>query len=262
MKRKCFLVFFALCLFFPAALASIRCIAPPLACAGTVGRPPMLIYAPDPDFSEQTRKEHRHQSIALQLTVGANGVPIDIKVVRSISAELDVAAVAAVKKWKFEPAKDKDGHPVTITVTADIPIIPFVPDGASEDEPPPLPPPDNNLPTWLLESPVRLPSLHVGDQVQQVFRVGGRVKPPRAKYAPDPEYPKSARDDHYFGTVVLWLIVGGDGLPHDIKIARSVRPDLDISAVDAVKRWRFAPATKDNKPVSVQINVEVTYWPR
>jgi protein TonB len=34
---------------------------------------------------------------------------------------------------------------------------------------------------------------------------------------------------------------------------------LDEKALEAVKNWRFEPALKDNKPVAVQINVEVTF---
>src|SRR5579862_3147266 len=51
-----------------------------------------------------------------------------------------------------------------------------------------------------------------------VFRVGGGVSAPKALYAPDPEYSEEARKAKYQGTVVLWVIVGPDGRPHDIRI--------------------------------------------
>jgi protein TonB len=93
--------------------------APP----GAPHRPPIAVYAPDPEFPEQARKEHRNQSILLQLTVGADGLPRDIKVVRSLTPELDGAATAAVKKWKFAPAT-KDGRLVKATITVEIPTLP------------------------------------------------------------------------------------------------------------------------------------------
>jgi len=34
---------------------------------------------------------------------------------------------------------------------------------------------------------------------------------------------------------------------------------LDEKAVEAVRSWRFDPATKDGKPVAVQIDVEVAF---
>ena len=61
------------------------------------------------------------------------------------------------------------------------------------------------------------------------------------------------------GTVVLWLIVGSDGLPYNICVQRSLNTVLDDAAVDALKKWKFAPATKDAKAVAVQINVEMVF---
>jgi protein TonB len=92
-----------------------------------------------------------------------------------------------------------------------------------------------------------------------VFRVGGGVSAPRALYAPDPEYSEEARKAKFQGTCVLWLIVGPDGHPRDIKIARSLGLGLDEKAIEAVKMWKFEPAMKDGKPVAVQINVEVDF---
>ncbi len=92
-----------------------------------------------------------------------------------------------------------------------------------------------------------------------VFRVGGGVSAPKTLYAPDPEYSEEARKAKYQGTCVLWLIVGPDGRPRDIRIARSLGLGLDEKAIEAVKQWKFEPAMKDGKPVAVQINVEVDF---
>ena len=92
-----------------------------------------------------------------------------------------------------------------------------------------------------------------------VFRVGGGVSAPRAVFTPDPEYSEEARKAKFQGTCVLWLIVGADGHPRDIKIARTLGLGLDEKAIEAVKQWKFEPAMKDGKPVSVQINVEVSF---
>ena len=92
-----------------------------------------------------------------------------------------------------------------------------------------------------------------------VFRVGGGVSPPRALDTPDPEYSEEARKAKYQGTCVLWLIVGPDGKPRDIKVARKLGMGLDEKAIQAVRSWKFEPAMKDGKPVAVQINVEVNF---
>ena len=92
-----------------------------------------------------------------------------------------------------------------------------------------------------------------------VFRVGGGVSAPKALYAPDPEYSEEARKAKYQGTCVLWLVVGADGRPRDIRIARSLGLGLDEKAMQAVKTWKFEPAMKDGRPVAVQVNVEVEF---
>lgn len=92
-----------------------------------------------------------------------------------------------------------------------------------------------------------------------VFKVGGGVSAPRALDTPDPDYSEEARKAKYQGVVVLWMIVGADGKPRDVKIARSLGMGLDQKAIEAVRRWKFEPAMKDGKPVAVQINVEVNF---
>jgi len=92
-----------------------------------------------------------------------------------------------------------------------------------------------------------------------VFRVGGGVSAPKATYAPDPEYSEEARKAKYQGTCAVSLIVGPDGKPRDIRVARSLGLGLDEKAIEAVNQWKFEPAMKDGKPVAVAISVEVTF---
>ena len=98
-----------------------------------------------------------------------------------------------------------------------------------------------------------------GDGSGAVYRVGGTVKPPKAIRSPNPEYTKEARKAKRQGTVVLWMVVGADGVPRDIRITRPLEAGLDQKAIEAVRRWRFQPATKDGAPVAVQINVEINF---
>lgn len=92
-----------------------------------------------------------------------------------------------------------------------------------------------------------------------VFRVGNGVAPPVVIYNPDPDYSDEARKAKYQGTVVLNVIVGADGRVYNPSIARSLGMGLDEKAIERVKEWKFKPATKDGKPVPVQVNVEVSF---
>jgi periplasmic protein TonB len=75
---------------------------------------------------------------------------------------------------------------------------------------------------------------------------------------PDPQYTEEARRAKYEGACVLAMIVGAAGKPRDIRVQRGLGMGLDQKALEAVKR-RFDPATKDGRPVAVQISVEVSF---
>jgi periplasmic protein TonB len=92
-----------------------------------------------------------------------------------------------------------------------------------------------------------------------VYHVGGGVSAPRPIYSPDPDYSEEARKAKYQGTVVLWVIVGSDGRPHDIRVYRSLGMGLDEKAIEAIRTWKFEPARKDGIPVAVQVNIEVSF---
>ena len=87
----------------------------------------------------------------------------------------------------------------------------------------------------------------------------GGVSSPRILYKPDPEYTEEARKAKYQGVCVLWLVVGPDGAPHDVRVLRTLGMGLDQKAIEAVRQWKFEPARKDGKPVSVMVNVEVNF---
>jgi TonB family protein len=91
------------------------------------------------------------------------------------------------------------------------------------------------------------------------FRPGAGVTAPRAIYEPEPEYSEEARKIKQQGMVVLSVVVDQQGRPRNIHIARSLGLGLDEKAIEAVKKWKFTPGTKDGIPVAVQVNVEVSF---
>jgi TonB family protein len=85
------------------------------------------------------------------------------------------------------------------------------------------------------------------------------ITAPHATYAPDPDYPEKERKARHMGTVLLELVVGSDGLPRDITVSHPLSSKFDAAAIDAAKKWKFTPASKDGKPVAVRIIVEVSF---
>jgi TonB family protein len=88
-------------------------------CCGNIYAPgngvsiPRAIYVPEPEFSEEARRSKYQGEVTLLATIGADGRTRDLLVVRSLGMGLDEKAIAAVRTWRFEPAK-KDGRPVAV----------------------------------------------------------------------------------------------------------------------------------------------------
>jgi len=89
--------------------------------------------------------------------------------------------------------------------------------------------------------------------------IGNGVMPGHPVATPDPQYSETARQAKLTGNVVLAVAVNAAGFVDQVRVVHSVEPGLDANAADAVRNWRFTPATKDGKPVPVQISVEVGF---
>jgi len=74
---------------------------------------PRAIYSPEPEFSEEARRVKQQGEVTLLATIGADGLPRNLTVVRSLGMGLDEKALEAVHTWRFEPAR-KGGHPVAV----------------------------------------------------------------------------------------------------------------------------------------------------
>lgn len=73
-----------------------------------------------------------------------------------------------------------------------------------------------------------------------------------------PEYPAAALANGISGIVLVQALINVNGRVAETRVAWSV-PDLDASAVDAVKRWRFAPAKAEGRPVAVWVMIPVRF---
>jgi feruloyl esterase len=85
------------------------------------------------------------------------------------------------------------------------------------------------------------------------------VKAPRPLHTPEPKYSKSAKKQGIQGVVTLSVVIGTDGKAHDVQVVNSLEPSLDANAIAAVKTWKFAPATKDGRPVAVSMRLEIAF---
>ena len=197
-----------------------------------LGRP--LVYV-SPNYPDDAFKSKLEGSVGLVLTIDPEGNTTDVSVI-SGDAEFADAAVKAVRQWKYLPQPtDEMTEKVTTKVIVTFRITWGKPNVTLSFEEPTTP------------------------SERAIFKMGKDVTPPQAVYSPNPEYSEQARRDIYEGTCLLSVVVGPDGVPRNVHVVRTLGMGLDEKAIETVRNWRFSPATKDGKPVSVAIMVEVMF---
>lgn len=84
--------------------------------------------------------------------------------------------------------------------------------------------------------------------------------PARPLSTPAPRYPREAQRRGVAGTVLLRVHVRASGDAGAIDLVQgSGSRELDRAAVDAVRRWRFAPATRNGQPVESAVQVPIAF---
>jgi TonB family protein len=97
------------------------------------------------------------------------------------------------------------------------------------------------------------------DTQHQVYKIGGDVSAPRLISKVEPQYTDEAKQAKISGTVLLSAVVEAAGNPDNLQVVTGLDPGLDKNAIYAVSQWRFEPATKNNQPVPVQVEIKVNF---
>jgi TonB family protein len=187
-----------------------------------------------------------HPGICILSTVIAiDGTPTNIQMYGFRDSSHNEASIEAVKQSQFEPGT-LDGKPVPVLVYVRIPFLHIAP---------PIP---SILP--------RYPQARGFSSFQGENGWSSRPlqplpydKPPVAIFAPAAEFSAQARAAKYNAIVLISVLVTEDGLPTDAKVLRPAGMGLDETAMEAVSRYRFKPATKDGVPIAARITVEINF---
>jgi protein TonB len=91
------------------------------------------------------------------------------------------------------------------------------------------------------------------------FRPGSGIQPPRLLNEVKPDYTEDARRRGLEGEVVLEIVVRHDGRVGDVRVLKGLGAGLDQQAIQAVRRWTFAAATRKGRPVDVIVEVAVEF---
>lgn len=250
--------------------------------------PPKAVYAPEPTFTEEARREKIQGRVMLFAMVALDGTVKSVCASQLLGGGLDAIAVETIRTWKFEPARF-DGKPcdVPIAVRVDFhlsddpaaaPLVKYEPvmrspePGGPNDHPPnaamALSPATSSAVTGTASSNPSAPcceqsepsrTVVVNGVAEPVYRTAKGLSIPRPTYQLEPEYSDKARKRKIEGIVMLSAVVTSTGEVADIHVTQGLGYGLDEKAVQALSRWKFQPAMKDGKPVSVEIEIEQNF---
>jgi bla regulator protein blaR1 len=79
-----------------------------------------------------------------------------------------------------------------------------------------------------------------------------------AIYQKNPEYPAEAKANHIEGAVVLRALISKEGTVENLQIVSGPK-ELFVSAIDAVKEWRYRPYVLNGELTEVETIITVNY---
>lgn len=76
---------------------------------------PKIVYAVDPEFSDEARRQKHQGEVSISVVVDAQGNPQNLRILRPLGMGLDEKAVEAVRQYRFKPAL-KNGKPIAVQI--------------------------------------------------------------------------------------------------------------------------------------------------
>lgn len=172
---------------------------------------------------------------------------------RAIGDAMVKSAADALRRWTYDPPAAPIKFVVIFAFSAAM-----EPTAVQREEAPargrgPAPPSGSVAPP-----PYRPPTVPPWPAAEGVLRVGGNVPPPRLTKNVRPDFPRDAQERRVGGAVILEVLIGADGKVRDVRVIRS-SPLFDRAAMDAVRKWEYAPTEIDGTAVPVVTTVTVTF---
>lgn len=182
---------------------------------------------------------------------------IKLRPMMAEATEVKKQKVYVVQQVRFKPPPPKQQQEIPKPKSKKMPIPDPTPDEPEpirlpEEEEPELDLPDTDIIFGVPEAPP-------APEPEGPIRVGGDVVPPEKITAPSPQYTEIARKARIQGVVIVEAIIDKEGNVTNVKILKGLPMGLDQAAADAVKKWKFKPATLNGKPVAVIYNLTVNF---
>jgi TonB family protein len=211
-------------------------------------------------FALELREDRRNQWISYGIAIVAHAIFLFIYF-PSQKADAEVEKpeqkVFVVQQVQFKPPPPPQQQEIPKPKAKKIPIPDPTPDEPEpirlEDEiEPTIDLPDSDVIFDIPEGPPEVAP-------QGPIHVGGDVKAPVKISTPQPQYTEIARKARIQGVVIVQAIIDKGGNVTNVQVLKGLPMGLDQAAVEAIKKWKFEPATLNGKPVDVYYNLTVNF---
>jgi TonB family protein len=209
------------------------------------------------EFDDDRRKLRWAVGIALAIHFAIFLVHLPEMVQADVS-KAEKPKVYVVQQVRFRPPPPQQEQQKVQVRTRKVPI----PD-PTPDEPEPIrvveeiPQPEIDLPND--DTVFGIPEGPPVDDSAGPLAVGGDVRAPEKIVSPQPQYTEIARKARIQGVVIVQAIIDKEGRVTNVKVLKGLPMGLEAAAVDAIKQWRFKPATLNGRPVTVYYNLTVNF---
>jgi len=221
---------------------------------------PAVTTSVEETFALEYERDRKNMRIAIIGAVIVHIIFFLIQVPEIIAQpeEAKKTKVYVVQQVRFKPPPPKQQQDIPKQRAKKVPI----PD-PTPDEPEPI-----RLPDDIDQPEIDMPDTDIifgipegppPAEPEGPIRVGGDVAPPVKITSPPPQYTEIARKARVQGVVIVEAIIDKQGNVTNVKILKGLPMGLDTAAADAVKKWRFEPATLNGKPVAVIYNLTVNF---
>jgi TonB family protein len=186
---------------------------------------PEVLYYTDPFYTRTAREKKIEGTVTIEGAFDVRGCMKVVRTVKTIGFGLDENALAALRSWRFSPAK-RNGEPVDAIAQIDV---------------------DFSL--------AAAPPIEYDD----IQRVGSGISAPTVIRRVEPQYTDEARQARVVGTVILQAVIQTNGTADIVKVVKPLPLGLTQSALEAIQQWRFRPAVQNGKEIPVATNIEVGF---